>query len=48
MHALAGIQGKDEAGKPINDYWKPSVTLLGDKDLINRLKSYDKDNIPSK
>lgn len=42
------MQAKDEAGKSFDDYWKPSVTLLGDKDLINRLKSYDKDNIPPK
>jgi hypothetical protein len=42
------VQAKDEAGKSFDDYWKPSVTLLGDKDLINRLKSYDKDNIPPK
>jgi dynein heavy chain len=42
------MQGKDDAGKPINDYWKPSVTLLNEKDFLNRLKSYDKDNIPPK
>ena len=39
-------QGKDEAGKPINDWWKPSLALLNEKDFLNRLKSYDKDNIP--
>jgi hypothetical protein len=42
------LQGKDETGKAILDYWKPSLTLLADKDLIARLKSYDKDNIPPK
>ena len=28
------------------DYWGPSKKLLADLGLINRLKSYDKDNIP--
>jgi hypothetical protein len=45
---FAVVQGKDETGKAIQDYWKPSLTLLADKDLIARLKSYDKDNIPPK
>jgi dynein heavy chain len=42
------LQGKDETGKAILDYWKPSLTLLADKDLIAKLKSYDKDNISPK
>jgi dynein heavy chain len=42
------LQGKDESGKPVTDYWKPSLGLLADKDLIGKLKSYDKDNIPPK
>jgi dynein heavy chain len=41
-------QAKDESGKAILDFWKPSLGLLSDKDLIARLKSYDKDNIPPK
>lgn len=41
-------KAKDEAGKPINDYWKPSVALLNEKDFLNKLKSYDKDNINPK
>lgn len=41
-------KAKDEAGKQINDYWKPSVALLNEKDFLNKLKSYDKDNINSK
>lgn len=43
-----GLQGKDDTGKAIQDYWKPSLTLLADKDLIAKLKSYDKDNISPK
>jgi hypothetical protein len=46
--AAAALQGKDESGKPVTDYWKPSLGLLADKDLIGKLKSYDKDNIPPK
>lgn len=42
------LQGKDETGKAIQDYWKPSLTLLADKELIAKLKSYDKDNISPK
>jgi hypothetical protein len=45
---LVLLQGKDESGKPVTDYWKPSLGLLADKDLIGKLKSYDKDNIPPK
>lgn len=41
-------KAKDEAGKPINDYWKPSVALLNEKDFLNKLKTYDKDNINPK
>lgn len=41
-------KAKDEAGKPINDYWKPSVALLNEKDFLSKLKSYDKDNINPK
>ena len=39
---------KDESGKMVEDYWKPSVALLNDKDFITMLKTYDKDNIPPK
>eukprot|EP00879_Flechtneria_rotunda_P029523 GHRR01031937.1.p2 GENE.GHRR01031937.1~~GHRR01031937.1.p2 ORF type:complete len:413 (+),score=155.94 GHRR01031937.1:2862-4100(+) len=42
------VKGKDETGKASMDYWKPSLGLLADKDLIGRLKTYDKDNIPPK
>jgi dynein heavy chain len=30
----------------VPDFWKPSVALLNEKDFLQRLKSYDKDNIP--
>jgi hypothetical protein len=34
------------AGKPCQDFWKPSLQLLNEKDFLGRLKGYDKDNIP--
>ena len=33
-------------GKVIEDYWGPSQKLLGDMKFLERLKTYDKDNIP--
>ena len=35
-------KAKDEAGRTVNDYWKPSVGLLNEKDFLKNLKSYDK------
>ncbi|ESO89088.1 hypothetical protein LOTGIDRAFT_210054 [Lottia gigantea] len=34
------------SGKMIEDFWGPSQKLLGDLKFLDRLKSYDKDNIP--
>eukprot|EP00798_Chlamydomonas_sp_ICE-L_P012762 gene12762-16013_t len=39
---------KDESGKMVPDYWKPSVALMAEKDFLKNLKTYDKDNIPPK
>ncbi|UPR05068.1 heavy chain of dynein [Chloropicon primus] len=36
------------SGKKIEDYWEPSKGLLSDKGFIDRLKTYDKDNVPVK
>jgi dynein heavy chain len=33
------------SGKMIEDYWGSSQKLLGDLKFLDRLKSYDKDNI---
>ena len=41
-------KGKDESGKAFDDWWKPSVALLNEKDFLQKLKGYDKDNIPPK
>ncbi|XP_050297987.1 dynein axonemal heavy chain 3 [Anthonomus grandis grandis] len=33
-------------GKMVEDFWGPSVKLLGDMKFLEHLKAYDKDNIP--
>ena len=33
-------------GKMMEDYWGPSLKLLGDLKFLDSLKTYDKDNIP--
>lgn len=33
-------------GKMMEDFWGPSVKLLGDMKFLENLKAYDKDNIP--
>lgn len=33
-------------GKMMEDYWAASLKLLGDMKFLDRLKTYDKDNIP--
>lgn len=33
-------------GRMVEDFWGPSVKLLGDMKFLDRLKSYDKDDIP--
>ncbi len=34
------------SGKMIEDYWAPAKRLLGDMKFLERLKKYDRDNIP--
>ena len=33
-------------GRMFDDYWAPSVKLLGDMKFLDKLKTYEKDNIP--
>lgn len=33
---------------PIDDYWKPSLRILGDIRFLESLLNYDKDNIPER
>ena len=35
----------DASGKPFDDFWGPSLKLLNDIKFLNKLRSYDKDNI---
>lgn len=37
----------DGAGKMVDDFWGASLKILGDFKFLERLKSYDKDNIPA-
>lgn len=34
-------------GRMVEDFWAPSVKLLGDMKFLENLKTYDKDNIPT-
>ncbi|XP_076458174.1 dynein axonemal heavy chain 3-like [Babylonia areolata] len=36
----------DGGGRTIEDFWAASLKLLGDMKFLERLKNYDKDNIP--
>lgn len=35
----------DGSGKMFDDYWGPSLKLLGDMKFLEKLKTYNKDNI---
>ncbi|XP_015609892.1 dynein heavy chain 7, axonemal isoform X2 [Cephus cinctus] len=37
-----------EGGKMVDDYWKPSLRVLGDMKFLESLMLFDKDNIPEK
>lgn len=41
-------RSRDENGRLTEDYWRPSLQLLADRNLINTLQNYDKDNIPGR
>ena len=46
MLAMKSERKPDPAtGKMVEDYWGPSVKLLSDLKFLERLKTYDKDNI---
>merc|ERR1711871_79208 len=42
------IKDPNDDSKKINDYWGPAKKLLGEKDFLQRLMNYDKDNIKQK
>lgn len=37
---------KDDSGKMVEDYWGPSVKMVGENKFLESLITYDKDNIP--
>ncbi|VVC44482.1 Dynein heavy chain, domain-2,Dynein heavy chain domain,Dynein heavy chain, P-loop containing D4 domain,P- [Cinara cedri] len=41
------IPDPNKPGQKILDFWGPSKRILGDINFLQRLKEYDKDNIPS-
>ena len=42
------IPDPDDPSKRIMDFWGPSQKMMADPNLINRLKTYDKDNMSAK
>jgi len=46
MKSLKPNRVKDESGKMVEDYWGPSVKMVGESDFLRSLQSFDKDNIP--
>ena len=44
----ARIADPSGSGKKIEDYWDPGKAMLSQSGFIDRLKQYDKDNIPPK
>jgi len=47
MLAIKPERKPDANGKMAEDYWGASQKLLGDLKFLDRLKTYDKDNIPA-
>jgi dynein heavy chain len=45
---MKGIKAerKNIDGKMVEDFWGPSLKMLGDMKFLESLKNYDKDNIP--
>jgi dynein heavy chain len=41
-------KAKDDAGKTVLDFWKPSLLIMSDKNFVQNLKNFDKDNINPK
>lgn len=37
-----------EGGKMVDDYWKPSLRILGDMKFLESLLAFDKENIPER
>jgi len=46
MKSIKPNRVKDESGKMVEDFWGPSVKMVGEADFLRSLQSFDKDNIP--
>lgn len=46
MQGLKPERKNDGTGKMVDDYWGTSLKLLGDLKFLDKLKEYNKDNIP--
>ena len=45
--AWAWLWVQDESGKMVEDFWGPSVKMVGESDFLRSLQSFDKDRAPS-
>ena len=55
MHGVCLLLGEkakrkpdQESGKMVDDWWEPSLRLIGDSEFLNRLKKFDRDNVDPK
>eukprot|EP00434_Breviolum_minutum_P003998 symbB.v1.2.003518.t1/scaffold201.1/size272743/10 len=46
MKSIKPNRVKDESGKMVEDFWGPSVKMVGESDFLRSLQTFDKDNIP--
>ncbi|CAG7826241.1 unnamed protein product, partial [Allacma fusca] len=46
MRGIKSERKTDQNGKQFEDFWGPSMKMLGDLKFLEGLKEYDKDNIP--
>eukprot|EP00438_Fugacium_kawagutii_P006796 Skav218524 [mRNA] locus=scaffold2478:249717:253493:- [translate_table: standard] len=43
IKAMKNPPGPDESGKMVEDFWGPSVKMVGESDFLRSLQSFDKD-----
>ena len=46
MFGIKPDRVRGDQGKMVEDYWGPSMKLLGEINFLNKLKEYNKDIIP--
>merc|ERR1719265_1266850 len=45
LKGIKPVKGKDADGKPMDDYWGPSIKMISDMGFLSSLQTYDKDSI---